>query len=238
MAFAVNLLATFNQEPKEVHMKAPNRVLDRTVWFDILQNQFLQFTQVLTGALWLPKHGDDNVWWIWSAKQKSVSLSTAEAEYMDIVEGARTGMWFRQEAQRLTFNMYILYSEVSVAKLFQCQMTKLSSFSLTIRQLYKCIHPAYHPQTKHIARRFHYTREEVERSTITVQYIHSYWQPTGRHPHSEELLEFVWQWITHRKLYVQDPCKYCVRVLVLNKMKFYLTKHINDLDITCQKVLP
>lgn len=64
MAFAVNLLATFNQEPKEVHMKAPNRVLDRTVWFDILQNQFLQFTQVLTGALGLPKHGDDNVWWI------------------------------------------------------------------------------------------------------------------------------------------------------------------------------
>lgn len=139
MAFAVNLLATFNQEPKEVHMKAPNRVLDRTVWFDILQNQFLQFTQVLTGALWLPKHGDDNVWWIWSAKQKSVSLSTAEAEYMNIVERARTGMWFRQEAQRLTFNMYILYSEVSVAKLFQCQMTKLSSFSLTIRQLYKSV---------------------------------------------------------------------------------------------------
>lgn len=53
------------------------------------------------------------------------------------------------------------------------------------------IHPAYHPQTKHIARRFHYTREVVERSTITVQYIHSYWQPTGRHPHSEELFEFV-----------------------------------------------
>ncbi|KAG5371918.1 Retrovirus-related Pol polyprotein from transposon TNT 1-94 [Yarrowia sp. C11] len=175
IAFAVNFLATFNQEPMEVHMKALNRVMNyvcKTKKFALKYSGTKSdlCPTIYTDANWgigypecdrtyegmvVMMCGGPICWR--SAKQKSISLSTAEAEYMGLSEGAKTGIWLRQVLEEC--NLGIPESQPLVIYTDNQAALQIST------------HPAFYPRTKHIARRFHYTREEVERKTIDVQYI-------------------------------------------------------------------
>jgi hypothetical protein len=91
-----------------------------------------------------------------SKKQKSVALSTLEAEYMASSEAAKEAVWLRSLMEDL--------------KLTTCD-------NPTIINIHNegCINslknPRYHERTKHIDIRYHFTRNLVEDRVIQVDYI-------------------------------------------------------------------
>lgn len=91
----------------------------------------------------------------WSSKrQRSVALSTTEAEYMAACEATKEIVWLRQ----LLHDVNISVDEAS--KLFVDNQSAI-----------RLIHnPEFHKRTKHIDIRFHFIREQLHNKVIDVQY--------------------------------------------------------------------
>lgn len=93
-----------------------------------------------------------------SKKQKCVSLSSTEAEYIALCEGAKSIVWFRMFLEELGFkqsNPTVVYED-----------NKSTIAMLQDRKLSKS-------RTKHIVIRYHYIREKVLSKEIEVRYLHT-----------------------------------------------------------------
>ena len=99
--------------------------------------------------------GGSSVSW-GSRKQKSVALSTTEAEYMALSDSAREGvslLWLLKEIQGDDVSdCLVMYNDNQGA-------VKLSKNS------------GYHPKTKHIRLRYHFVRQLVDEGTVRVLYM-------------------------------------------------------------------
>ncbi|GAA5905820.1 hypothetical protein JCM5296_001279 [Sporobolomyces johnsonii] len=103
--------------------------------------------------------GDDSlrstaISWL-SRRQKSVAISSTEAEYMGLSEAAREAIWLRQ-----------LLREMGFATTRATLIRGDNSGSLLLSS-----HPTSHSRTKHIAIHYHFTRERVEGGEIVLKWV-------------------------------------------------------------------
>ena len=90
-----------------------------------------------------------------SKKQKTVALSTVEAEYMAATAGAKEAIWWRAHLGGLGYDIKpatILYSD--------------SQGSIALAK-----NPEHHARTKHIDVQYHFIREHVAQRTIAMRYV-------------------------------------------------------------------
>lgn len=96
----------------------------------------------------------------WSTKrQTSVAASSTEAEYMALYEAVRESLWLKSLAISIKINLtepVILYEDnngcISIAN-----------------------NPTNHKRSKHIDIKYHFSREQVEKGAVKLNYI-----PTGQ----------------------------------------------------------
>lgn len=93
-------------------------------------------------------------------KQRTIALSSTEAEYMAITEGCREAVSLINLQNEITEQMYTikLYNDNQSAK-------KLSE------------NPIFHNRTKHIDIQYHYCREVISDKIVEINYL-----PTGEMP--------------------------------------------------------
>ncbi|GJS38530.1 retrovirus-related pol polyprotein from transposon TNT 1-94 [Tanacetum coccineum] len=92
-----------------------------------------------------------------SARQKTVSRSSTEAEYKALANAAAEVLW----VQNLLHELGISISQPPI--LF-CDNT---------RATYLCANPVYHSRMKHLALNYHFVRERVSDGSIRVLHISS-----------------------------------------------------------------
>ncbi|XP_063632933.1 uncharacterized protein LOC134804008 [Cydia splendana] len=105
-----------------------------------------------TGLVFLWKGGA--VCWE-SKKQKTIALSTAEAEYVAISEAAREAIFIKR-----------FVAEITGEREKQLTIFSDSQSAVAIAQ-----NPVHHQRTKHIDVRHHYVREAVENGHIQLVYL-------------------------------------------------------------------
>ena len=99
--------------------------------------------------------GNNLVSWM-SEKQNSISLSTAEAEYIDVGSCCTQLLWM----QKLLHDYGICQEHLTI----YCDNTSVINISKNLVQ---------HSRTKHIQIRHHFIRELVEGGTLTLEFIHT-----------------------------------------------------------------
>ena len=91
-----------------------------------------------------------------SGKQRTVSLSTANAEYIALSEAAREGLFLKQ-----------MFSEIGVEiGTVLIMQDNQATISMTRN-------PVHHKRLKHIDIKYHFVRNEVARKNIKLQYCES-----------------------------------------------------------------
>ena len=172
LAFSVGIASRFMERPTVLHQNAIKQIL-RYVQGTL--NYGLVYTreekeEILTGYSDSDHGGDRDhrrstggmafylngglITWC-SHKEKTVALSSCEAEFMAATAAAMQAMWLRS-----------LLSELTRKKL-QCVVIKVDNKSAI--ELMK--NPVFHGRSKHIDIKFHYIRECVDRGQIAVKWI-------------------------------------------------------------------
>jgi hypothetical protein len=105
------------------------------------------------GALFL---GDSLVSWL-SKKQASISLSTIEVEYIAAATYCTQVLWMIQTLADLEVNY-------TAPILIHCDNTSAISVSKN---------PIFHSKTKNIPIKYHFLREQVTKSMVSLHYIPS-----------------------------------------------------------------
>ena len=90
-----------------------------------------------------------------SRKQKSVALSSAEAEYMVASQASCEAIWLR----KLLVGLFGLQLQPTVIYCDNQSCIKLSE------------NPVFHDRSKHIEIRYHFIRDYVQKGAIKLQYI-------------------------------------------------------------------
>lgn len=92
----------------------------------------------------------------WSAtRQKTIALSTVEAEYMSQCEAGREATWLRRFLKELGF-------DVNSPTIIHCDNQGAIALAGN---------PIHHRRTKHIDVRYHYIRKLVEEGEVRLQYL-------------------------------------------------------------------
>lgn len=170
---AVNMISRYLCNPCETHLSAAKRVLryikgSTTVGltFDGSHNQNVSIT-AYADADWagdlddrkstsgyVIKIGDCVVSWI-SKKQPTVSLSSAEAEYMAISAAVQEITWIRQLLNEIHFNQ----PEASVLRIDNQAAIAISE------------NDVHHARTKHIDIRHHFVRDYIKNKQVQLKWI-------------------------------------------------------------------
>ena len=90
-----------------------------------------------------------------SRKQKSVALSSAEAEYMAASQASCEVLWLH----KLLVN---LFGQELRPTMIYCDNQSCIQLSEN---------PVFHDRSKHIEIRYHFFRDYVQRGAVTLQYI-------------------------------------------------------------------
>ena len=90
-----------------------------------------------------------------SQKQRTIALSSTEAEYMAITEADKEAIWIQS-----------LYSEIT-GKEHKLQIIPVDNQGAM--KLAK--NPQFHNRTKHIDIRYHFIRETIESDLVELQYV-------------------------------------------------------------------
>ncbi|XP_031282137.1 secreted RxLR effector protein 161-like [Pistacia vera] len=176
LAFSVNKLSQFLQNPTTTHWTACKRVLryvKGTLSHGILFTKRKPFTlEAFANVDWVGDTidrkstsgysvflGGNLIQWS-SRKQKVVSLSSTEAEYRSLSQAATEVVWI----QNLFKELDIHIKNNSVIWCDNMSAGALSS------------NPVFHARTKHIEIDVHYVRELVANKTLNVQYIATEYQ--------------------------------------------------------------
>ena len=170
IAFAVNLVARYTNNPSELHLTCAKRILrylkdtahlaltytkgqpdDVVGYSDADWAGEVDKRRSTSGFVFLLSNGA--ITWA-SRKQTSVALSTVEAEYMALSLAAQEAIWLRQlmselgkNAEKPTTIWGDNQGAISVAK-----------------------NPIFSKRSKHIHIRYHFVREQVEEGTIDIDY--------------------------------------------------------------------
>ncbi|CAK9804031.1 Retrovirus-related Pol polyprotein from transposon TNT 1-94 [Anthophora plagiata] len=172
VAHAANVLSQFNENPSNYHWKAAKHVLrylKGTINHSIKYSAQNKPLEVYVDSDWA---ADENgrrsrtgyitmlaggpISWE-SRKQKSVALSTMEAEYMALSEATKEAIYLKRLLANMNFNNLV------------CDKTSIFCDNQSAIHLSK--DNVYHRRSKHIDIRYHYTREMRENGEIDTQYI-------------------------------------------------------------------
>ncbi|XP_053956123.1 uncharacterized protein LOC128861765 [Anastrepha ludens] len=174
IAYTVSKLAQFHGHPHREHMLAAKRVLrylkskpQGTLTFLPNSHSLICFTDAdwasdstdrksYSGfALFL---GENLIAWE-SKKQKVVSLSTMEAEYIAMCSGAKEVTFHRSLLQEMGFNEYTK------------KPTTIMCDNQSAQFLVK--NPIVHQRSKHIDIRYHYLRDKYHGNELNIEYVPS-----------------------------------------------------------------
>lgn len=170
ISYAVSSLSQFNSDFDSSHINAGKRVLRYLQGSKDIGLKFSKSHDKLVGYVDADWAGDVNdrhshtgyffklsgaaVCWE-ARKQKSVALSSTEAEYMALSDSSREAIYLRNFLNELGFigkdPIIINNDNQSAAKLVR--------------------NPTFHSRTKHIDARYHYVREASENGLIEVRYL-------------------------------------------------------------------
>ena len=173
IAFSVNSLSQFMNDPRESHQKAADRILSYlkgTIGLGLLFKRgnepsiYLYTDSDYAGSLddsrstsgYCSFIGCNLITWR-SKKQKAVSLSSAEAELRALKKGVCEGMWLKDILQDLY--------------LFPGKNMMLYSDSKSAIAMAK--NPVQHDRTKHTRVARHYIKQNIDEGFITPHYIPS-----------------------------------------------------------------
>ena len=165
------MVACFQSSPKESHLVAIKRILfylkdtmDYGLWYP--KGKGFTLT-AYTDAYWAGSIDDRKstsggafflggrlVAWH-SKKQESLSLSTAEAEYIAAISSCTQVLWMKQTLKDLD----ILFAHP--ISMF-CDITSVINISKN---------PVMHSRTKHIAIRYHFLKEQVAQQEVKLEYV-------------------------------------------------------------------
>ena len=168
---AVGQVTRFQVAPKETHIIAVKRIfryLKGTMDFGLWYPKGNELTLIAyLEADWAECVDDrrstsgttfflGNCLVSWSSKkQSSVSLSTAEAEYIAAVACCTQILWMKQTLQDI---------HVTCDESIQILCDKTSAISISKN-------PVMHSKTKHIPIKFHFLREKVTDKNIKLEFI-------------------------------------------------------------------
>lgn len=172
IAFATGILSRFNANPKKEHWQAAKHVLrylKQTQNFGIIFRKTSESLKAFVDADWagdidsrrshsgntLILAGGPIMWF--SKRQKSVALSTMEAEYMALSDVTKEIVYFRKLIEEIGFPYYV--KEATPVFCDNQSAIVLSKENMT------------NQRSKHVDIRFHFSREAQERKLINVQYI-------------------------------------------------------------------
>lgn len=170
IAFAVNIVSRYINNPNQSHVNAVKRIIRYLIKTKNVCIKYTGFTELIgfsdadygsdldsrrsnTGYVFMMNNGP--VTWC-SRKQNTVALSTTESEYMAAAEAAKELLWLQQ-----------LLVDIGEAQ---------QSISLCIdnQSAIKLIHnPVFHRRSKHIDIRYNFIREKVESKSISIVYVSS-----------------------------------------------------------------
>ena len=171
ISFAVNTLSQFMVEPRRVHWVAAKHVLRYlrgTVDYGLnyVQNDGVNLIGY-TDSDWAGSAVDRKstsgccfslgsavVSWF-SRKQKSVALSSTEAEYMAASQASCEAIWLR----KLLFGLFGQKLQPTIIHCDNQSCIKLSE------------NPVFHDRSKHIEIRYHFIRDYIQRGAVKLQYI-------------------------------------------------------------------
>lgn len=172
IAFAANVLSRFCSDPGRDHWLIAKRVLrylKATSDYGITYVSDAESLKAYTDSDWAGDVDDrkscsGNVLMLagspisWkSRKQKSVALSTMEAEYTALAEVAREVIYIKRLLVHMGFEKY--------AK------SPSNVFCDNQSAIYLSKNPVFHKRSKHIDISFHFVRELVEKKDIVVNYL-------------------------------------------------------------------
>lgn len=171
ISFAVSYLSKFNQQPKEMHLKAAKRVIRYIKGTEHWKMKISPKDGVLnassdaswcsnidskSNAGYVTQIGDNLISWN-SSKQKLIALSTMESELMAAHECARELTWLISILEELGESDFVT-KPVTI----HCDSTATISWVKN---------GGKHARTKHINRRYHYIRDEAKRRRIQMEYV-------------------------------------------------------------------
>eukprot|EP00253_Pinus_taeda_P033067 PITA_33067 len=170
LSFDVGLIAQFMQNPHESHWKVAKRILRYvrgTIQFGI--HYSAEASPLLVGFTdfdWATDPNDRKstagyiftlrsraITWAYK-KQSTIYLSSAEKEYLGIVEASKEALWLRQILLEFGFQ--------------QQHLTTLWCDNQSAIQL--CKHPVQHQRIKHIELHMHFIRKLIHDHVLEVQY--------------------------------------------------------------------
>lgn len=91
-----------------------------------------------------------------SRKQRTVALSSTEAEYMSLSESVKEGIYLQRFLRELGFGTLVNTVEISCDNM---GAQKIAS------------NPIFHSRTKHIDVRYHFVREALRNNKICLRYL-------------------------------------------------------------------
>lgn len=174
ISHVVSKLSQFNSHPHEEHLNAAkyllrylNKYPKGMISYCNLNEKFICFTDAdwgcdscdrksYTGFVMFMAGGA--VAWE-SKKQSVVALSTMEAEYVAVCQGAKEVVFVRNLLEEMGFNE------------FTCEPTRIMCDNQGAQFMVK--NPTVHKRSKHIDIRFHYIREQYTEGNIEVEYVSS-----------------------------------------------------------------
>ncbi|KAH9664737.1 Integrase catalytic domain-containing protein [Citrus sinensis] len=174
---SVSVLSRFMNDPRKSHYIAANRILrylqgtkKQGIMYEKEDNcKLVGFTDSdWAGSLddrkstagYLFCLGTNVISWS-SRKQKSVTLSSAEAKYIAATESACEAVWLRRILKDLQFNQ-------DAAITIYCD--NMSAIALTKN-------PVFHAKSKHIELCYHYIRDLVSKGEVNMEFISTNEQP-------------------------------------------------------------
>ncbi|KAK1441497.1 hypothetical protein QVD17_07436 [Tagetes erecta] len=173
ISFAVNKLSQFMHQPTQTHWQALKRLLrylKGTIYHGLFLNKkspldLTAFSDSDWGGVstagrsttaYIIYLGSNIISWK-SARQKSVSRSSTEAEYKALANAAAELAWVENLLKELGL-------PVSNSPKLYCDNTGAT---------YLCANPVYHSRMKHVALDYHFVREKVAAGTLKVHHINS-----------------------------------------------------------------
>jgi len=175
IAFAVNVASRYVNNHKNNHWMAVKRIftyLLSTIDYDLLYKNQDNNNEILVGYSDADFAGDidtrrsttgyiftiDNMPVTWtSQRQKLVTLSTTESEYVAAASAAKEIIWLRK-----------------LLKDIDCEMSAPTTLFVDNLSTVKLIkNPEFHKRTKHIDIKYHFIREKVVNQEIDVKHISS-----------------------------------------------------------------
>lgn len=170
ICFAVNVLSRYVNNPSQQHVNAIKRVIryliDTKDYFikygesnDLIGYSDSDFasdvdTRKSTTGYIFQMNGGPITWC--SQKQKTIALSTTEAEFVAACESAKEILWLKQLLSELGEN----YNCITLCVDNQSAIKLINN-------------PSYHKRTKHIDVKYNFIREKVELGLIKVEYVPS-----------------------------------------------------------------